>query len=151
MARTKQTARKSTGALFFATRRGGLSLSLSFLSLSLSNRKGVFLLRVFLVSFLDSDSKMIRCDVHTYYSYEIRLETTRAVAKARHARTTTKKSSSFFAFLFPILLRTRARRSVDPFDVVGVILYIPTANGQKYNADERVLTNENHSNNISRF
>ena len=68
MARTKQTARKSTGAFCFfcnATRR---TLSLfSLFSLSLSNRKGVFLLRVFLVSFLDSDSKTIRRDdVHTY-------------------------------------------------------------------------------------
>ena len=94
---------------------------------SLSNRKGVFLLRVFLVSFLDSNSK-------TYSSYEIRLETTRVWSRQRatRARTTTKSSS--FAFLFPILLRTRARRSVDPFEVgVRVILSLrfQTANGQK--------------------
>ena len=52
--------------VFFATRRGGLFSLFSLFSLSLSNRKGVFLLRVFLVSFLDSDSKTIRRDdVHT--------------------------------------------------------------------------------------
>ena len=83
------------------------SLSPSLFSLSLSNRKGVFLLRVFLVSFLDSNSKTIRCDdVHTYYSYEIRLETTRAVATRRDTRGRRRRrnrrvsSLSFFRFFF---------------------------------------------------
>ena len=140
---------------FFATRRGGLFslFSLFSLSLSLSNRKGVFLLRVFLVGpfWIQIPKTIRRVLVVVLHCRKSVSKQQRAFGRenARDARTTTTtttKSSSFFAFLFPMMMmmmilrrRTRARRSVvDPFDVVvvGVILSIrfqpPTV--KKYDA-----------------
>ena len=122
MARTKQTARKSTGAFcFFATRRGGLSLS--FLSLFSIESKECFSFacvpRV-LFGFKFKNDSMWWC-AHVLLVWNPSRNNARGRDKARHARTTTtKKSSSFFAFLFPILLRSFP----VPFDVVGVILSI---------------------------
>ena len=90
MARTKQTARKSTGAFcfFFATRRGGLFSLFSLFSLSLSvESKGCFSFAcVPRGSFLDSDSKTIRRVLVVHYILEIRLETTTRVWSRKRAR-----------------------------------------------------------------
>ena len=91
MARTKQTARKSTGAFCFffcnATRRTLFSL-FSLFSLSLSvESKGCFSFAcVPRGSFLDSDSKTIRRVLVVHYILEIRLETTTRVWSRKRAR-----------------------------------------------------------------
>ena len=157
MARTKQTARKSTGAFCFfcnATRRTLFSL-FSLFSLSLSNRKGVFLLRVFLVSFLDSDSKTIRRVLVVHYILEIRLETTTRVwSRKRARRADDDDDDEIVEFLrFPFsddddddddssssdARASFRRRSFRCCCCWGDSLYsFPTANGQKIRrSDER--------------
>ena len=161
MARTKQTARKSTGAFCFffcnATRRTLFSLY-SLFSLSLCRIERVFFFCVcsswVLFGFrFKNDSTCARSSI-TFWKSVSKQQRAFGRENARDARTTTTtttKSSSFFAFLFPMMMmmmilrrRTRARRSVvDPFDVVVVVgvisLYsFPTANGQKIRrSDER--------------
>ena len=155
MARTKQTARKSTGAFCFffcnATRRTLFSL-FSLFSLSLCRIERVFFFCVcsswVLFGFrFKNDSTCARSSI-TFWKSVSKQQRAFGRENARDARTTTTttKSSSFFAFLFPMMMmmmilrrRTRARRSVvDPFDVVvvGVILSIrfqpPTV--KKYDA-----------------
>ena len=119
MARTKQTARKSTGTLFFrracrskATRRRGGHSLYSLFSLSLSNRKGVCFMRVLNVLFGFKNDVMW---LHVLKHWKS-VSKQRAVAKARNARTTNE--SSIFGFLFSIL---RTRSSSRPFN--GVILF----------------------------